>query len=36
MIYIIKVTTNKEDKALAIQNICKLIQQGIYPDNLWK
>jgi len=28
--------TYKEDKPLAIQNIRKLIEQGVYPDNLWK
>lgn len=28
--------TYKEDKPLAVQNIYKLIEQGIYPDNLWK
>jgi len=28
--------TYKEDKPLAVQNIIKLIEAGIYPDNLWK
>jgi len=28
--------TYKEDKPLAVQNISKLIEAGIYPDNLWK
>jgi len=28
--------TYKEDKPLAVQNISKLIEQGVYPDNLWK
>lgn len=27
--------TYKEDKSLAIDNIRKLIDQGVYPDNLW-
>ena len=27
--------TYREDKPLAIANINKLIEQGIYPDNLW-
>jgi dTDP-glucose pyrophosphorylase len=27
--------TYKEDKPLAIQNICNLIEHGVYPDNLW-
>lgn len=28
--------TYKEDKPIAVQNIRKLIEQGVYPDNLWK
>lgn len=27
--------TYKEDKSLAVQNIRRLIEQGVYPDNLW-
>jgi len=27
--------TYKEDKPLAVENINRLIEQGVYPDNLW-
>ena len=27
--------TYKEDKAMAIANIKRLIDRGVYPDNLW-
>jgi hypothetical protein len=27
--------TYREDKPLAIENIHRLVEQGVYPDNLW-
>jgi NDP-sugar pyrophosphorylase family protein len=27
--------THKEDKAKAVNNLLKLIEQGVYPENLW-
>jgi hypothetical protein len=27
--------TYREDKPVAIEHIRKLVEQGVYPDNLW-